>query len=89
VNQGDEFGILARRKIEAAVIAPIYDEMRKALGQAKAREILGAAIPGAAVAAGAEMAKRAPGGADLESFKSTLAISTFSFTRATSARMFR
>ena len=54
----DELGILARRKIEAAVIAPIYDEMRKALGEAKAREILGAAIRRAAVAAGAEMAKR-------------------------------
>ncbi len=68
----DQPGILARRTIEAAVIAPIYDEMRKALGEAKAREILGAAIRRAAVAAGAEMAKRAPGGADLESFKSIL-----------------
>ena len=71
-QQADELGILARRKIEAAVIAPIYDEMRKALGEAKAREILGAAIRRAAVAAGAEMAKRAPDGADLESFKSIL-----------------
>ncbi len=68
----DDLGILARRKIEAAVIAPIYDEMVKALGEAKAREILGAAIRRAAVAAGAEMAARAPGGADLESFKSIL-----------------
>ena len=71
INQSaDEIGILARRKIEAAVIAPIYDEMRKALGEAKAREILGAAIRRAAVAAGAEMAEHAPAGADLESFKS-------------------
>ena len=69
---GDDLGILARRKIEAAVIAPIYDEMRKAIGEAKAREILGAAIRRAAIAAGAEMAARAPGGADLESFKSIL-----------------
>jgi L-2-amino-thiazoline-4-carboxylic acid hydrolase len=68
----DELGILARRKIEAAVIAPIYDEMVKSLGEAKAREILGAAIRRAAVAAGAEMAKRAPGRADFESFKSIL-----------------
>jgi len=66
---GDELGILARRRIEAAVIAPIYDEMRSALGEAKAREILGVAIRRAAVAAGAEMAQRTPGGADLESFK--------------------
>jgi L-2-amino-thiazoline-4-carboxylic acid hydrolase len=67
-----ELGILARRKIEAAVIAPIYDEMRKAIGKTKAREILGAAIRRAAVAAGAEMAQRAQGRADLESFKSIL-----------------
>jgi L-2-amino-thiazoline-4-carboxylic acid hydrolase len=68
----DELGILARRRIEAAVIAPIYDEMLKALGEAKARDILGAAIRRAAVAAGAEMAGRAPAGANLESFKSIL-----------------
>jgi hypothetical protein len=64
-----ELGILARRKIEAAIIAPIYDEMRKAIGEEKAREILRNAIRRAAIEAGAEMASRAPGGADLESFK--------------------
>ena len=66
----DDLGILARRKIEAAVIAPIYDEMRAAFGEERAREVLRRAIRRAAVAAGAEMAARAPGGADLESFKS-------------------
>jgi hypothetical protein len=65
----DALGILARRRIEAAVIAPIYDEMAKALGEARARAILGAAIRRAAVDTGAEMAKRAHGRADLESFK--------------------
>ena len=68
----DELGILARRKIEAAVIAPIYDEMREAFGEESAREVLRRAIRRAAIAAGAEMAARAPGGADLESFKSIL-----------------
>jgi L-2-amino-thiazoline-4-carboxylic acid hydrolase len=68
----EDLSVLARRKIEAAVIAPIYDEMRKAIGEAKAREILRNAIRRAAVAAGAEMAARAPSGADLESFKSIL-----------------
>ena len=68
----DELGVLARRRIEAAVIAPVYEEMVKALGVPKAREILGAAIRRAAVDAGAEMAERAPGGASLESFKSIL-----------------
>jgi L-2-amino-thiazoline-4-carboxylic acid hydrolase-like protein len=64
-----ELGILARRKIEAAIIAPIYDEMRKALGEDQARDILARAIRRAAIEAGAEMAARAEGGADLESFK--------------------
>jgi L-2-amino-thiazoline-4-carboxylic acid hydrolase len=64
-----ELGILARREIEAAIIAPIYDEMREAIGEDKAREILSRAIRRAAIEAGAEMASRAPGGADLESFK--------------------
>ncbi len=71
-----ELGILARRKIEAAVIAPIYDEMRKAIGAEKAREILRNAIRRAAVEAGAEMAARAPGGANLESFKAILPLWT-------------
>jgi hypothetical protein len=65
----EDLGILARRKIEAAIIAPIYEEMRAAIGEEKAREILRNAIRRAAVAAGAEMARRATGGASLESFK--------------------
>jgi L-2-amino-thiazoline-4-carboxylic acid hydrolase len=71
-----DLGILARRKIEAEIVAPIYDEMRKAIGEEKAREILGAAIRRAAIAAGAALAARAPGGADLESFKSIFALWT-------------
>ena len=55
-ERGDDLGILARRKIEAAVIAPIYDEMRAAFGEERAREVLRRAIRRAAVAAGAEMA---------------------------------
>ena len=71
-----ELGILARRKIEAAIIAPIYDEMRKAIGEEKARDILRRAIRRAAIDAGAEMAARAAGGADLESFKAILPLWT-------------
>jgi hypothetical protein len=67
-----ELGILARRKIEAAIIAPIYDEMRKAIGDEKAREILRNAIRRAAIEAGADMAARAAGEANLESFKGIL-----------------
>jgi hypothetical protein len=60
VNKGEnaELGILARRRIEAAIIAPIYDEMRQAID------------------AGAEMAERAQGSADLESFKAILPLWT-------------
>jgi L-2-amino-thiazoline-4-carboxylic acid hydrolase len=72
----EELGILARRKIEAEIIAPIYDEMRKAIGEEKARDILRNAIRRAAVAAGEELARRAPGGADLESFKAIFSLWT-------------
>src|SRR5271165_5981713 len=71
-RKDDELGILARRKIEAAIIAPIYDEIRKAIGEEKAREILRKAIRRAAIEAGADMAARTAGGADLESFKAIL-----------------
>jgi hypothetical protein len=67
-----ELGVLARRKIEAAIIAPIYAEMREAIGERQARDILRRAIRRAAIDAGAEMASRAEGGANLESFKAIL-----------------
>ena len=76
-NKADgELGILARRRIEAAIIAPIYDEMRQAIGEEKAREILRNAVRRAAIEAGAEMASRANDGADLESFKAILPLWT-------------
>jgi len=68
-REDDELGILARRRIEAAVIAPICDEMRRAVGEEKTRDILRRAIRRAAIDAGAEMARRGSGEADLESFK--------------------
>src|ERR1700734_538944 len=71
-----ELGVLARRRIEAAIIAPIYDEMRQAFGEEKARDVLRRAIRRAAIDAGAEMASRADGEADLESFKAILPLWT-------------
>jgi len=68
--------LLARRKIEAAIVAPIYEEMRAALGEAAARDILRKAVRRAAIASGAEMAGCAAGGADLESFKAILPLWT-------------
>jgi L-2-amino-thiazoline-4-carboxylic acid hydrolase len=78
MNKGEdgELGILARRRIEAAIIAPVYDEMRKAVGEKKARDILRRAIRRAAIDAGAEMASRADGDADLEGFKAILPLWT-------------
>ena len=65
----DEMGILARRRIEAAIIKPIYDEMRRELGEAKAQDILRRAIRRAAIESGKALAAKAPGGADLKSFQ--------------------
>ena len=73
---GGELGVLARRRIEAAIIAPIYDEMRQTIGEEQARAILSRAIRRAAIDAGTEMAARSEGGADLESFKAILPLWT-------------
>src|SRR6202044_408234 len=75
-HKDGQLGILARRRIEAAIIAPVYDEMRKGVGENKARDILRRAIRRAAIDAGTEMGSRAVGGADLESFKAILPLWT-------------
>jgi hypothetical protein len=64
-----EIGVLARRRIEAAIIAPIYDEMRQAMGEARAQEILRLAIRRAAITSGQELAAQTPGGTDLTTFQ--------------------
>jgi hypothetical protein len=65
----DEMGVLARRRIEAAIIKPIYDEMRREIGEEKAQDILRRAIRRAAIESGRALAAKAPGGADLTSFQ--------------------
>jgi hypothetical protein len=75
-REDGELGILARRRIEAAIVAPVYDEMCEAVGTDKARDILRRAIRRAAIDAGAEMATRAANGADLETFKAILPLWT-------------
>ena len=64
-----EIGILARRRIEAGVIAPIYEEMCKAIGKERAQEILRRAIRRAAIQSGKQFAASAPGEPDLLSFQ--------------------
>jgi len=68
VTQG-ELGILARRKIEAGIIAPIYREMCAQLGEDKAQSILDRAIREAAIGAAQSFAGRTPGGTSLRSFQ--------------------
>lgn len=71
-----EIGILARRRIEAGIIAPIYEEMRERLGEELAQSILDTAIRKAAIEAGRSFAAKTPGGTDLRSFQDLQALWT-------------
>ena len=64
----DEIGILEKRRIQAEVIKPIYDVMKRELGAERAQAILGEAISSDAIRDGRVFAAREPGGADLQSF---------------------
>jgi len=61
-------GILARRRIEAEIIKPIYDVMAREIGKARAQAIIGEAIEQAAIQAGRDFAAAEPQGANLQSF---------------------
>ena len=62
MSEEQELGILARRRIEAAIIAPIYDELRAEIGDARAQALISRAIRQAAIAAGKEFAAKTPDG---------------------------
>lgn len=64
----NELGILARRRIEAGVIKPIYDTLCEHLGKERAQSLIGEAIAKTAVVAGQDFAAREPAGADLRTF---------------------
>lgn len=64
-----EIGILTRRRIEAGIIKPIYEEMVAAIGEHQARAIIDAAVRKAAIKAGADFAARTPGGTNLRTFQ--------------------
>lgn len=64
-----EIGILARRKIEAGIIAPIYEEMCNEVGEERAKAILDRAIRKAAIKAAAGFAAKTPGGTSLRTFQ--------------------
>ena len=57
-----EIPTIVKRRLQAQVIKPIYDEMVVALGEAKAQAILDSAVRKAAIAEGKEFAAKAPGG---------------------------
>ena len=63
-----ELGILARRRIEAEIIKPIYDILVREHGQQHAAEVIGEAVGNAAIKAGKHFAALEEKGADLQSF---------------------
>lgn len=64
----EQLPIIEQRRIEADVIRPIWEEMVRELGHARAEAILGAAIKRAAVEQGRRFAEAAGGKTDLASF---------------------
>ena len=72
----NEIGILQRRKIEAAIIAPIYEGMVREIGEARAQAILDDAISKAAIETGRSFAEKTPGGPNLLTFQELQALWT-------------
>ena len=62
-------GILARRRIEAEILAPVYEELKREIGIERARGVIARTVRQAAIASGAAFARSAPGGASLENFR--------------------
>lgn len=63
-----ELGILARRRIEAEIIKPIYKILLRDYGKQKAQAVIGEAVSQAAVNAGQYFAAREPDGTSLAGF---------------------
>ncbi|PZW45964.1 L-2-amino-thiazoline-4-carboxylic acid hydrolase-like protein [Humitalea rosea] len=61
-------GILQRRRIEAEIIKPIYEEMKAAFGEEAAQGVIERAVKAAAIEAGRQFAAAAPGGPSIENF---------------------
>ena len=57
-----EIPVLIKRRLQADVIGPVYEEMVNELGEEKAQVILDTAIRKAAIAEAGEFAGKAPGG---------------------------
>ena len=63
-----EIGIFQQRKIEAEIIKPIYEIMKRELGLEKAMAIIEEAISAAAINAGKEFAQREKNQTNMQSF---------------------
>lgn len=68
----DELGILARRRIEAEIIKPIWQILVRELGHDKAAAIINEAVTNAALDAARGFAKRSAEGTSLKSFVALL-----------------
>ncbi|WP_310633130.1 L-2-amino-thiazoline-4-carboxylic acid hydrolase [Paraburkholderia sp.] len=65
---GVTLGILERRRIEAEIIKPIYEILKRDFGAERAQAVIGEAVRGAAIGAGQEFAAREPNGTSIASF---------------------
>ncbi|WP_323120258.1 L-2-amino-thiazoline-4-carboxylic acid hydrolase [Burkholderia alba] len=64
----ERLGILARRRIEAEIIKPIYEIMKREFGAERAQAVIAEAVRGAAVDAGHTFAAQEPDGTSVASF---------------------
>jgi len=64
----DQLGILARRRIEAEIIKPIYDILKRDYGTQRAQAVIAEAVEGEAIRAGKQFAQAEPDGTGIESF---------------------
>jgi hypothetical protein len=65
----DEMAMIERRRIEAEILKPIYEELVERVGEAEAADVIGTAVKKAAVAAAAEFAAKEEKGTDLRTFQ--------------------
>jgi hypothetical protein len=64
----DDLGILARRRIEAEIIKPIYEILKRDFGAERAQAVIAEAVRGAAVQSGQHFAAREANGTSIASF---------------------
>lgn len=64
----NQLGILARRRIEAEIIKPIYEILKRDFGIERAQAVIAEAVREAAVESGRQFASQEPGGTSIASF---------------------